>query len=295
MQIIQHPSPNDSTIHAVALNNGSLERSCVVKEESLKNTLFATLYPEGRLACLSVASPRMRTFEAISSGVMYQGVRYMPIGSRKSAAQGELYLVDENTAVAIAERFGNCGEALISYFDVLITPCTRISREPAMRVTFINREMPGTFHWRGCVKKSVAERLGLAGGTFHQIVMAFAGTQVRGELAVTDDHLVEGEFFGADLVLPTRASKPFPSPVVTLLARTLEGPATVGITDAPTEGPMTGCEMLLARIQEHVCSAACNVPIADALRALVEQRLVEKRLQAFTMQKAVQFPKRVVV
>lgn len=279
-----HSNSADSTIKQLQLDGGTLQPCGVTDERTLKNTLFSALYPQGRVVCLNVTSPRMNVFQAVSSGASYQGVRYMPIGSRKSASKGELYLVDEYSAAAIAERFGNCGEALISYFDILVTPCITLVREPELRVAFVLHVMPGYFDWRGCIRKSVAEKLGLHPSTFEQFVMAFAGTQVRGELVVVEDHLFEKDFFSADIALPTKAAKPLPSPVVSSLIGTLQGPAVLGLRDIPTSELTTGCEMLFARMEEHICSSDCNVPIKNALHTLVEQQLKVKSSHAFAMQ-----------
>lgn len=284
MQTNHHSNSTASSIEHLQFDGGILQPCNVTEERTLNNTLFSALYPQGRLACLSVTSSRMDVFQEVSSGTAYKGIRYVPIGSRKSAAKGELYLVDERSANAIAERFGHCGEALISYFDTLVTPCSTIVQEPDLRVAFVLHVMPGYFDWRGCIKKSVADRLGLHSGSFEQFVMAFAGTQVKGELAVVEDYLFEKEFFGADMALPTKAAKPLPSPVVSSLIGTLQGPAVLGLTDIPTSELTTGCEMLFARMEEHVCSSDCNVPIYNALHTLVEQQLKVKSSHAFAMQ-----------
>ena len=293
MQTNQFSNSAASTIQQLQLDCGMLRSRNVTEERTLRNTLFSVLYPQGRLACLSVFSPRMGVFQAVSSGASYQGIRYLPIGSRKSAAKGELYLVDEQTVSAIAERFGQCGEALISYFDILVTPCTTLVQEPELRVAFVNHVMPGRFDWRGCIKKSAADRLGLDRGALEQFVMAFAGTQVKGELVVAEDHLVDKDFFGADIALPTKAAKPLPSPVVSSLVGTLEGPAVLGLTEIPAAEITTGCEMLFARMAEHVCSSDCNVPIHNALHTLVEQQLKVKSSHAFAMQAGSSNPQRI--
>lgn len=272
-----------STIREFQLDSGILQLCPVGEERTLDNTLFGVLYPHGQLARLNVTSPRMDAFRAVSSGANYEGIRYVPIGSRKSAAKGELYLVDDRTASAIAERFGHCGEALISFFDILVTPCTTIYHEHDLRVTFVLHVMPGHFDWRGLIKKSVADKLGLHSGTFEQFVMAFADTQVKGELVVVEDHLIDKDFFGADIVLPTKAAKPLPSPIVSSLIGTIQGPAVLGLCDIPTSELSTGCEMLFARLEEHVCSSACSVPIYNALHTLVEQQLKVKSSHAFAM------------
>jgi hypothetical protein len=281
MRIDHHSNSRVSKIQQLQLDGGLLQACDLAEDRTLSNTIFSDLYPQGRLACLNVTSPRMDVFEAIASGASYEGIRYLPMGSRKSAARGELYLVDEQTANAIAERFGQCGEALISYFDVLVTPCTTIFKAPDLRVALMLHVVPGQFDWRGCIKKSLADRLGLRAGTLEQFVMAFAGTQVKGELVVAEDHLVDKDFFGADIALPTRAAKPLPSPIVSSLIGTLQGPALLGFTHVPTSEISTGCEMLFARMEEHVCSSGCNVPIYDALRTLVEQRLKVKSSHAY--------------
>jgi hypothetical protein len=101
---------------------------------------------------------------------------------------------------------------------------------------------------------------------------------------VVEDHLFEKDFFGADIALPTKAAKPLPSPVVSSLIGTLRGPAILGLTDIPTSELTTGCEMLFARLAEHVCSSGCNVPIHNALYTLVEQQLKVKSSHAFATQ-----------
>lgn len=293
MQTNQNSNSAASIIRQLQLDGGILRSCNVTEERTLSNTLFSVLYPQGRLACLSVSSSRMGVFQTVSSGASYQGIRYLPIGSRKSAAKGELYLVDEQTVSAIAERFGQCGEALISYFDILVTPCTTLVQEPDLRVAFVNHVMPGRFDWRGCIKKSAADRLGMDRGALEQFVMAFAGTQVKGELVVAEDHLVDKDFFGADIALPTKAAKPLPSPVVTSLIGTLQGPAVLGSTEIPAAEITTGCEMLFARMAEHVCSSDCNVPIHNALQTLVEQQLKVKSSHALAMQAGSSNPQRI--
>jgi hypothetical protein len=293
MQTNQNSNSAALRIRQLQLDGGTLRSCNVTEERTLSNTLFSVLYPQGRVACLSVSSSRMDVFQTVSSGASYQGIRYLPIGSRKSAAKGELYLVDEQTVSAIAERFGQCGDALISYFDILVTPCTTVVQEPDLRVAFVLHVMPGYFDWRGCIKKSVADKLGLHPGTFEQFVMAFAGTQVKGELVVVEDHLFEKDFFGADMALPTKAAKPLPSPIVSSLIGTLQGPAVLGLTDIATSELTTGCEMLFARMAEHVCSSDCNVPIHNALYTLVEQQLKVKSSHAFAMQAGGSNPQRI--
>jgi hypothetical protein len=284
MRIDHHSNSVASTIQQLQLDGGLLQACDLAEDRTLSNTIFSALYPQGHLACLNVTSPRMDVFQAVSSGASYQGIRYLPMGSRKSAAKGELYLVDEQTANAIAERFGQCGEALISYFDILVTPCTTIFKEPDLRVALMQHVMPGHFDWRGCIKKSLADRLGLRAATLEQFVMAFAGTQVKGELVVVQDNFFEKEFFDADIALPTKAAKPLPSPLVSSLIGTLQGPALLGFTDIPTSEVTTGCEMLFARMAEHACSSGCNVPIHNALHTLVEQRLKVKSSHAYARQ-----------
>lgn len=293
MKTDHHQKSAGSTIRELQLDGGILQLCHVGEERTLDNTLFGVLYPDGHLVRLNVTSRRMDVFQAVSSGANFEGIRYVPIGSRKSAAKGELYLVDERTAGAVAERFGHCGEALISYFDILVTPCTTIWQEPNLRVAFVLHVLPGYFDWRGLVKKSVADKLGLHSGTFEQFVMALAGTQVKGELVVVEDHLIDKDFFGADIVLPTKAAKPLPSPIVSLLIGTIQGSAVLGLCDIPTSELSTGCEMLFSRMQEHVCSSACNVPIHNALYTLVEQQLKVKGSHAFAMPASSSSPQRI--
>lgn len=278
-----HSNSAVSTIQELQFVGETLQRFNAPEVRTLTNTLFSALFPNGRVASLNVTSERMKVFENVSSGVNFQGIRYLPIGSRKSVAKGELYLVDEETASVVARRFGQCGDALISYFDILVTPCTAIVQDPDLRVAFVLHVMPGHFDWRGCIKRSTAERLGLRNG-LEQIVMLFAGTQIKGEVLVTEDHLLDKDFFGADIVLPTNAAKPVPSVIVSSLIGTLQGEATLGVTDIAKSEMITGCEMLFARMAEHVCSSACDVPIYNALYTLVEQQLKEKSSLAFALQ-----------
>jgi hypothetical protein len=110
---------------------------------------------------------------------------------------------------------------------------------------------------------------------------------------VVEDHLFEKDFFGADIALPTKAAKPLPSPIVSSLIGTLQGPAVLGLTDIATSELTTGCEMLFARMAEHVCSSDCNVPIHNALHTLVEQQLKVKSSHAFAMRAGSSNPQRI--
>jgi hypothetical protein len=293
MENIHRSKLQASKIHQVQVDGAVLTQSSNTEEKTLRNTLFEALYPYGHLACLTVPSARMEVFRAVAAGVYYKGIRYVPIGSRKSAARGELYLVDERTAADIFRRFGQCGEALISNFEILTNPCTTIRKERDLTVAFVNHVLPGSYDWRGRIKQSVAERLGLDLRMFQQFVMAFAGSQMRAELKVAADHLMDKDFFGADIALPTKAAKPLPSPLVSLLIGTLRGPAVFGFAEVPASELETGSEMLFNRMAEHVCSSDCNVPLVDAVRALVEQRLKEKRSHVLAMQIGTECPRRI--
>src|SRR5437868_4051065 len=94
------------------------------EDSTLHNTLFRSFYLEGFVARLRLGpghALRVNILNEIFAGVRWDGIDYLPVGSRKSLERQEVYFVDEVTHDAIAGRFQGCMEALISQFDVLVT------------------------------------------------------------------------------------------------------------------------------------------------------------------------------
>jgi hypothetical protein len=127
------------------------------ENSSLENTLLRALYPESQVARLTLQLESLdeEQLEAVRLGFFYKGVRYLPVGTRKSAGQRKLYLVDHATHHKIAERFQSCGDALISYFDFLVSPCTALIQETHLRVLVVPNALLGSHDWRGSIRQSV--------------------------------------------------------------------------------------------------------------------------------------------
>jgi hypothetical protein len=107
--------------------------------------------------------------------------------------------------------------------------------EPDARVLVVEDHSLGTNDCRGWIRRSLFERLNLAGGHFYQFRLAFSRTQAKGSFKVVEDD-VAGQL-GADIVLPKSCMKPAlpeKSALVKLWcgdAQLFRGPIVLGIRE----------------------------------------------------------------
>src|ERR1700694_2858679 len=67
------------------------------EDSTLHNTLFGSLFPDGHVVRLSLGSVhalRVDVLDEIFAGIRWDGVEYLPVGSRKSLERQEIYFVD---------------------------------------------------------------------------------------------------------------------------------------------------------------------------------------------------------
>ena len=262
-------------IELVAITSGGkwVQRSPDQGEHiSLENTLLGALYPESQVARLTLESLDEEQLEAVRSGSSYEGVRFLPVGTRKSAGEGKLYLVDHATYHKIAERFQSCGDALVSYFDFLVSPCTALIQEPYLRVLVVPYALLGSQDWRGSIRKSVFSRCGLPSDAHYQFAMTFYKTQARGELMVMDD--VVADRYGADVVLPKRAVKPFFNSMPLMF----QGRVVLGINEVGpdssenTRNAWPDENVVFRLLDEHVCGRTCDAEVSRAVNHLISSQ-----------------------
>jgi hypothetical protein len=257
-------------IESIRLNsNGTIvPRSCDPGENNaIENTLFGVLFPDGQIACLSTAWANANAVDQLRHGVSYGGRRLLAIGSRKSKRSEKLYLVDEVTHSAIVARFGNCGEALISFFDLLLLPCQSFRQEKGLRIALMSQTIPGRRDWCASIRRSLFDKFEMPNNRGLHFAMAFAGTQSAGELNVMEDNYADR--FGVDILLPKRSVKPLPEPD----PGTLVGDVLLGIGDTQEPEGRADSDVLLTLFHEHVCSPRCNATFSTVLNDLLAPKL----------------------
>jgi hypothetical protein len=278
-------SPSSRTIEQVELDhNGNLQqRSCMSNQDrTTQNTLFSFLYPNARLACLNLISESMpfpvEVVEQVSSGAKYNGVTYLPVGSRRSIAQCELYLIEEGVHDAIADRFRACPEALIAHFDILVSPCDLLEVQPDLRVLVIPNDVPGLNDWQGWVRQSAVSRFDLPGSrVLYPFLMSFAGTQAKGEFALMDDPIADRS--NADIIISKRCLKPIPRSSSQQFPPygMFRGEVVLGINESQRE-ELLNAEMILKLLDEHVCRPGCDSTSSPALRDFVARTFPVRKL-----------------
>jgi hypothetical protein len=262
-------NPSSQTIAQLMVDrNGNLhQRACKPNQNTTtQNTLFRLLYPNGHLACLSLLSELMFTRDGllgqILSGSKYNGITYVPVGSRSSILQGELYLVDEETRDAIQSRFQHCTEALVSYLEILVRPSDLVIEQPDLRVLVVPQLMPGRQNWQGWIRESTSSRLSFPSNGLSRFVMAFGETQAEGELRVMADGCADRD--QADIIIPNRSVKP-----ATRAGGRFRGQVALGISELPSAQLLDG-EVLVKLFSEHVCKESCSGSLLNLLCGMVQ-------------------------
>jgi hypothetical protein len=273
---LTNPSSSSRTIEQLELDhNRNLQPRARTSNQNrtTQNTLFSLLHPNARLACLNLISESMpspvEAFEQVSSGAEYNGITYLPVGSRKSIARRELYLIEEAVHDVIGRRFGACHEALLAHFDMLVSPCDILEEQPDLRVLVIPNEVPGLNDWKGWIRQSVSSQFDLpAVSSCYSFVMAFGETQAKGEFALMDDAIADRH--GADIIIPRRCLKPNSRAGFGPLSRSgkFAGRVVLGIKKLLPEELSTG-EITLNLLDEHVCQPGCNSTSSRAMWRVV--------------------------
>jgi hypothetical protein len=135
------------------------------KKDTLEGTLLAQVYPDIRVARVSVPAELTSYEQAVVENTMatlqYEGVEYRLIGASGAAKEGRFYFVDAAHAPAIAERFQHWPQAAIVYFSILVTDCKVVIEEPYTRILVVKDHVLGTNDCRGWIRESLYNKLNL--------------------------------------------------------------------------------------------------------------------------------------
>ncbi len=263
-------STSSRPIELLEVGPGSNFQLCrdVEDDNNGHNTLFTALYPHGQVVRLSLRSMRSNMapvfLDEVLSGFLWNDVRYRPVGSQKSVQKQQIYLVDELTCDAIAGRFGECCEALISEFDLLVAPCDVVTQQD-LRVMVIPDRVLGINDWKGWVRRSVFSRSGLpdGGSNYHYpFVMSFGGTQARGELKIMDDSIANRHM--ADIIIPKNCMKPNPRPGQVSSDGRFAGSVVLGIKESSQEEH--DADRVKNLLDGHVCKSGCSTFSSQTMR-----------------------------
>jgi hypothetical protein len=280
-----NPSSSSRTIEQLELgHNGNLQpRACTSNQiRTTQDTLFSLLYPNAGIACLNLFSESVpfpvAVVEQVACGAEYNGITYLPVGSRKSIAQRELYLIDEGVHDAIARRFCTCREALMAHFDILVSPCDILDEQQDLRVLVIPNNVPGLNDWQGWIRRSVVSTFDLpASRALYPFLMSFGGTQAKGEFALMDDPIADRS--NVDIIISKRCLKPIPRSIFRQFPASgmFRGEVVVGINKSPRE-ELISEKMILKLLDEHVCRPGCDSTSSPALRDFVARTFPVREL-----------------
>ncbi|HTF68951.1 MAG TPA: hypothetical protein VK638_40355 [Edaphobacter sp.] len=183
------------------------------KKDTLEGTLLAQVYPDIRVARVSVPAELTSYEQAVVENTMatlqYEGVEYRLIGASGAAKEGRFYFVDAAHAPAIAERFQHWPQAAIVYFSILVTDCKVVIEEPYTRILVVKDHVLGTNDCRGWIRESLYNKLNLAPDRFVQFRLAFdtrEPKQAKGAFKAMSDGVADR--LAVDVVLPESSVKP---------------------------------------------------------------------------------------
>jgi hypothetical protein len=206
-------------------SNGEIgERIPSTGQESwLDCTLLGSMYPNIRVALVSVPTEPLDDFEEAQvantmTSVFHEKVAYRMVGASGSAKNGKYYYCDAEHEPLIAKRFQQWPEAAITYFGILVSGCKVVHTEPEARVMVVKDLELGTNDCRGWIRRRLFRKLRLPEGHFYQFRLAFAETQAKGSFKIMDDDVADA--IGSDIVVPESSVKPkmkMPSNVAKLI------------------------------------------------------------------------------
>ena len=222
--------------------NGSMVERIpgVGQDATTANTLLGVMYPNAKVAIVSVPTEALEDYEEATvartlTGVRHNGVHYKMVGASGSAKNGKYYFCDAAHEPLLAKRFEMWPEAAITYFGILVSTL-KVVREEADATVFVVPDLKlGTNDCRGWIRKSLFLKLGLPEGYFYQFRLAFESTQAKGSFKVMNDDVANP--LGCDLIVPESSIKPGlkrQSALKTLFGsdvRAFRGPIVLGIRE----------------------------------------------------------------
>ena len=222
--------------------NGSMVERIpgVGQDATTANTLLGVMYPNAKVAIVSVPTEALEDYEEATvartlTGVRHNGVHYKMVGASGSAKNGKYYFCDAAHEPLLAKRFEMWPEAAITYFGILVSALKVVREEADATVVVVPDLKLGTNDCRGWIRKSLFLKLGLPEGYFYQFRLAFDSTQAKGSFKVMNDDVADA--LGCDLVVPESSIKPGlkkQSVLKTLLGsdvRAFRGPIVLGIRE----------------------------------------------------------------
>ncbi len=213
-------------------------QSC--QDSTTENTLLGKLYPDAKIAIVSVPTETLEDFEEATvartlTGLRHNGVHYKMVGASGSAKNGKYYFSDAAHEPLLAKRFEMWPEAAITYFGILVSGL-KVVREMADKTVFVVPDLKlGTNDCRGWIRRSLFLKLGLPEGYFYQFRLAFENTQAKGSFKVMHDDVADA--VGCDIIVPESSIKPGlkkPSAVRTFFGaevRAFHGSIVLGIRE----------------------------------------------------------------
>ena len=204
------------------------------------NTLLGAMYPDVKVAIVSVPTETLEDFEESAvaralTGIHHSGVHFKMVGASGSAKNGKYYFCDATHESLLARRFEMWPEAAITYFGILVSTL-KVVRKEADKVVFVVPDLKlGTNDCRGWIRRSLFLKLRLPEGYFYQFRLAFENTQAKGSFKIMDDSVADA--LGCDIIVPESSVKPGlkkQSVLSTVLGsdvRTFRGPIVLGIRE----------------------------------------------------------------
>jgi hypothetical protein len=222
--------------------NGSIVERIpgVGQDATTANTLLGAMYPDVKVAIVSVPTETLEDFEesAVARAltcIHHSGMHFKMVGASGSAKNGKYYFCDATHESLLARRFEMWPEAAITYFGILVSTL-KVVRKEAEKVVFVVPDLKlGTNDCRGWIRKSLFLKLRLSEGYFYQFRLAFENTQAKGSFKIMEDDVAD--VLGCDIVLPESSVKPGlkkQSVLSTVLGsdvRTFRGPIVLGIRE----------------------------------------------------------------
>lgn len=183
----------------------------VGQDSTTANTLLGTMYPNAKVAIVSVPTEVLDDYEESTvartlTGVRHHGVHYKMVGASGSAKNGKYYFCDAAHEPLLAKRFEMWPEAAITYFGILVSGLKTVHEEADKMVFVVPDLKLGTNDCRGWIRRSLFLKLGLPEGYFYQFRLAFENTQAKGSFKVMNDDVADA--VGCDIIIPESSIKP---------------------------------------------------------------------------------------
>jgi len=132
----------------------------VGQESTTANTLLGAMYPDAKIAIVSVPTEVLEDHEESAvarklTSVRHGDVHYKMVGASGSAKNGKYYFCDAAHEPALAKRFEMWPEAAITYFGILVSNL-KVCYEEADKTVFVVEDLKlGTNDCRAAAARRV--------------------------------------------------------------------------------------------------------------------------------------------